>query len=228
VADALGNIQDVNRVASMILHQAVAINHAERGSVLLLDKEAKRFHVAAAYGFSRDNLDSETFDIADTLCGRVLETGKPLIVEDIRNHPDLRAYSKGSYKTGSFITLPLQTVRGENEKRILGVLNLSDKLAAESFKSNDLKLLNALTSQAAVVIANAQVLKELTHSEEELNNTLQELMHTYEDLEKRAVFIDQLNKIALSINATLDLDKLFGKIRSYSRTLTNAEAAVVY
>jgi len=228
VADALGNIQDVNRVASIILHQAVAITHAERGSVLLLDKEAKRFHVAAAYGFSRDNLDSETFDIADTLCGRVLETGKPLIVEDIRNHPDLRAYSKGSYKTGSFITLPLQTVRGENEKRILGVLNLSDKLAAESFKSNDLKLLNALTSQAAVVIANAQVLKELTHSEEELNNTLQELMHTYEDLEKRAVFIDQLNKIALSINATLDLDKLFGKIRSYSRTLTNAEAAVVY
>lgn len=228
VADALGNIQDVNRVASIILHQAVAITHAERGSVLLLDKEAKRFHVAAAYGFSRDNLDSETFAITDTLCGKVLETGKPLIVEDIRNHPDLRAYSKGSYKTGSFITLPLQMVSGENEKRILGVLNLSDKLAAESFKSNDLKLLNALTSQAAVVIANAQVLKELTHSEEELNNTLQELTHTYEDLEKRAVFIDQLNKIALSINATLDLGKLFEKIRTYAKTLTNAEAAVVY
>ncbi len=228
VADALGNIQDVNRVASIILHQAVAITHAERGSVLLLDKEARHFHVAAAFGFSRDKLDSETFDVADTLCGRVLETGKPLIVEDIRNHPDLSAYSKGNYKTGSFITLPLQTMRGEHEKQILGVLNLSDKLAAESFKSNDLKLLSALTSQAAVVIANAQVLKELTHSEEELNNTLKELMQTYEDLEKRAVFIDQLNKIALSINATLDLDKLFGKIRAYAKTLTNAEAAVVY
>jgi len=228
VADALGNIRDVNRVASIILHQAVAITHAERGSVLLLDKETKSFHVAAAYGFSRDNLDSETFAVSDTLCGKVLETGKPLIVEDIQDHPDLCAFSKGSYKTGSFITLPLQTVRGEKEKRILGVLNLSDKLAAESFKSNDLKLLNALTSQASVVIANAQVLKELTHSEEELNKTLQELMHTYEDLEKRAVFIDQLNKIALSINATLDLEKLFAKIRDYAKTLTNAEAAVVY
>jgi len=228
VADALGNIRDVNRVASIILHQAVAITHAERGSVLLLDKEAKRFHVAAAYGFSRDNLDSETFDVADTLCSRVLESGKPLIVEDIRKHPDLCAFSKGSYKTGSFISLPLQTVRGEEEKRILGVLNLSDKRAAESFKSNDLKLLTALTSQAAVVIANAQVLKELTHSEEELNKTLRELMHTYEDLEKRAVFIDQLNKIALSINATLDLERLFAKIRDYAKTLTNAEAAVVY
>ncbi|NOY52824.1 MAG: GAF domain-containing protein [Deltaproteobacteria bacterium] len=228
VADALGNIQDVNRVASIILHQAVAITHAERGSVLLLDKEAKYFHVAAAYGFSRDNLDSETFDVADTLCSKVIESGKPLIVEDIRSHPELSAFSKGNYKTGSFISLPLQTVRGEHEKRILGVLNLSDKLAAESFKSNDLKLLNALTSQAAVVIANAQVLKELTHSEEKLNKTLQELMQTYEDLEKRAVFIDQLNKIALSINATLDLEKLFAKIRDYAKTLTNAEAAVVY
>ncbi len=228
LSEALGDIYDIERVSSIILDQAAAITHAERGSVLLLDEDGKRLQVVASYGFESNELKSLTLDLSDTLCAEILKTGNPLIVQDIKRHPDLAIYSKGVYKTGSFISIPLYTVNDQKAKRLLGVLNLSDKAAEESFKSNDLKLINSMTAQASMVIANAQSMKKLRQSEEELKITLHELMSTYENLEKRAVVIDQINKISLAINATLDLNKLFEKICLYAKNMTNAEDATVY
>jgi len=228
LSEALGDIYDIKRVSSIILDQAVAITHAERGSVLLLDEDGKHLQAEASYGFVSDELQSLTLDLADTLCAEILKTGSPLIVHDIKRHPDLAIYSKGVYKTGSFISIPLYTINDQKEKRLLGVLNLSDKATEECFKSNDLKLISAMTAQASVSIANAQSMKKLRKSEEELKITLHELMSTYENLEKRAVIIDQINKISLAINATLDLDKLFEKICLYAKNMTNAEDAAVY
>ncbi len=231
VSDALGNIQDVNRAASIILHQAVSITHAERGSVLLLNEDSNTFRVAASHGFASQELremQSIPVDLSETLCSEIIKTGKPLMVQDIKSRPDLAVYSKGIYKTGSFISIPLYSAGDLKERKIIGVLNVSDKATSESFKSNDLKLLNALTSQASVAIANALTLNQLKHSQEELEKTLQELMTTYENLEKRALIIDQINKISLAINATLELDTLFEKICNYAKNLTGAEDATVY
>ncbi len=228
VADALGSIQDVQRVATIILRQAALVTRAERGSVLLLDRNQKRLRMAAAYGFSQDRFPSISVALSDTLCSEVVRTGEPLLVDDIRTRPDLAAFSKGEYRTRSFIAFPLQTVSDHGERQLLGVLNLSEKVSEAPFKSNDLKLLTALTSQAAVAISNARMLEELKESKQELNQTLSELVSTYADLDKRSVFIEQVNKIALSINATLDLNKLVAKICLYAKSLTGAEEALVY
>ncbi len=228
VADALGNIQDVERVATIILRQAALVTRAERGSVLLFDRTRKCLRMAAVHGVSRDEFPSISLELSDTLCAEVLRTGEPLLVEDIRTRPDLRAFSKGEYRTGSFIAFPLQTASDDGERQLLGVLNLSDKAGEATFKSNDLKLLSALAAQAAVAISNARMLEELRQSKQELNQTLTELVSTYENLEKRSVIIEQINKIALSINATLDLNKLVEKICLYAKSLTAAEEAVVY
>ncbi len=228
VSDALGQIEDVNRVASIILNQAVSITHAERGSVLLLDQSEKHLVVAASHGFDEEPPPSFSLDISDTLCAETLRTGRPIIVENIKDRPDLAVYSKGAYKTGSFIAVPLRKTGDKKDKRFLGVLNLSDKVSSASFKSNDLKLLSALAAQASVAIANAQTLQKLKESKAKVKKTLHELMITYENLEKRAVVIDQINKISLAINATLDLDQLFEKISLYAKKITNAEEAAVY
>ncbi len=228
VADALGNIQDVQRVSAIILRQAAIVTRAERGSVLLFDRQRKRLHIVAAHGVSTDAFHSVSLELSDTLCTEVLRAGEPLLVEDIRQRPDLAAFSKGEYRTGSFISFPLQTLGDHGERQLLGVLNLSDKVSETTFKSNDLKLLTALTSQAAIAIANAQMLEELKQSKHELNRMLDELVSTYENLEKRSVIIEQINKIALSINATLDLNKLVEKICLYAKSLTSAEEALVY
>ncbi|MEK6777168.1 MAG: HD domain-containing phosphohydrolase [bacterium] len=228
LSEALGDIYDIERVSSIILGQAVNITHAERGSVLLLDENGTHLQVAASYGFASSELKSLTLNISDTICAEILKTGKPLIVQDIKSRPDLAIFSKGVYRTGSFISIPLYTLNDQKEKRLLGILNLSDKATAECFKSNDLKLIVAMTAQASVTIANAQSMKRLRSSKDELKKTLDELMSTYDNLEKRAVVIDQINKISLAINATLDLDKLFEKICLYAKSMTNAEDAIVY
>jgi putative nucleotidyltransferase with HDIG domain len=228
VSDALGNIQDINRVSSIILTQAVAITHAQRGSVLLLSKDGESLRVAATCGFDSNAQGVTTIDLCDTICAEVMRTGKPLMIEDISTRPDLAAYTKGTYDTGSFISIPLQVVKDDKVKQFLGVLNLSDKLTAECFRSNEIKLLNALTSQASIAIANAQALEDLRQSQQEQEEILNELIGTYENLEKRAVIIEQINKIALSINATHDLGKIFGKICLYAQNLTQAGDVLVF
>ena len=228
VSDALGSAQDMQRVTSIILDQAVAITQARRGSLLILNKEGTTLDVLASFGFDNEALAQRAVDLDDTICAEVMKTGKPLLVEDIKDRPDLSSFSKGNYQTGSFISLPLQVVRDDGEKEILGVLNLSDKLTSRCFKSNDARLLNALCAQASIAIANARILDDLRRSKEAQKKTLNELMGTYENLEKRAVIIEQVNKIAISINATLDLEKTFEKICLYAKNLTKAGDALVY
>ncbi|MDX1764261.1 MAG: GAF domain-containing protein, partial [bacterium] len=218
----------MQRVTSIILDQAVLITQARRGSVLLLNKDGKTLDVTAFFGFDSEAEAQVVVDLSDTLCAEVIKTGEPLMVEDIKDHPELSVFSKGNYQTGSFISLPLQVVRDDGEKQILGVLNLSDKLTNHNFKSNDVRLLNALCTQASIAIANARILDDLRSAKEAQKKMLNELMGIYENLEKRAVIIEQVNKIALSINATLDLEKTFEKICLYAKNLTRAGDALLF
>lgn len=228
VSDALRNVEDMRRVTAIILDQAVSLTQARRGSVLLLNKDGRTLEVVASVGFDSQARAERTVDLADTICAEVVNTGKPLVVADIKDRPDLAAYSKGNYLTGSFISLPLQLVGDDGKRQVLGALNLSDKLTSGCFRSNDVRLLNALSAQASSAIANARMLDDLKRSKEAQKKTLNELMGTYENLEKRAVIIEQVNKIALSINATLSLEKIFEKICLYAKNLTKAGDALVF
>jgi diguanylate cyclase (GGDEF)-like protein len=80
-----------------------------------------------------------------------MNTGKPLIVRDLRSSGRRPAPPERSYKTDSFISYPI-IIGG----RKVGVLNVTDKTGGRQFSEIDLSLLEIIGPQMAVALERAE------------------------------------------------------------------------
>ncbi|MBI3162092.1 MAG: GGDEF domain-containing protein [Chloroflexi bacterium] len=95
----------------------------------------------------------------DGLTFSVVNSGAPIIVEDMAKHPLYK--NTPEYWTGSIIGIPLKI-----KDSIVGVMNLSRSITG-SFTRSELRLIGLLADQAAVAISNASLYKMVS----ELANT---------------------------------------------------------
>ena len=80
------------------------------------------------------------------------ERGTALIVHDIEGDERFRKKNRPRYRTKSFISIPLKI-----ENRVVGVLNIADKVTGEVFNPDDLALLQTFAAYASVAIERTQL-----------------------------------------------------------------------
>ncbi len=114
------------------------------------------------------------------LCGRVLETGQPLIVDDY-HHWEGRVSGWEDHPFQAVMGMPIRW--GEE---FLGVLEIS-RPPPRTFSQADAELLRLLANQAAIAIRNARL---------------------YEQAQRRAERLAVVNHIARAVSAVLHLDDL--------------------
>ena len=118
---------------------------AERGSLLFFDEDTQNFVVKAATGNRAGFIRSETETLGKKVAHNVFQSGKALLVPDIKETPITPAPVEWKYKTDSFISYPI-TISGQK----IGVLNVTDKTSGEIYDDFDLELLNSIAPQLAV------------------------------------------------------------------------------
>jgi diguanylate cyclase (GGDEF)-like protein len=89
--------------------------------------------------------------VGEGVSGKVIDTGKPLVVTDVRLEGLTPASPMRKYKTNSFISYPI-TIGG----RKVGVLNITDKSGGRSFDEVDLSLLEIVGPQVALALERAE------------------------------------------------------------------------
>jgi diguanylate cyclase (GGDEF)-like protein len=136
---------------------------SERASLLLRDEQAEGFLTKAAVG-ARINLFAEP-NVGERVSKLVLEDGSPVVVEDIKRIGIRSAPASWRYKTNSFLSYPITI-----GKRMIGVMNFTDKITGEAFDERDLQLLEAIAPQIAVAI-DRTVLKDKAGEFEQLSVT---------------------------------------------------------
>jgi len=124
---------------------------SERASLLLLDDESNELILKAASGLATDPSLVGPISVGEGVSGEVINTGKPLIVTDVRSSGRKPAPPERSYKTESFISYPI-TIGG----RKVGVLNVTDKSSGQPFNEIDLTLLDMIGPQMAVALERAE------------------------------------------------------------------------
>jgi len=129
-----------------ILAESTELIGAEQGSVMELDDSTTSLVVKAAKGAKKKMLENLSINVRDSLVGSIVEKGSPIFVTDIEKEMPSRKNRPG-YKTRSFISIPLKM-----ESRVIGVLNISDKLSGEVFSGEDLKILSFFANYASIVI----------------------------------------------------------------------------
>ena len=138
---------------------------AERSSILLFDEKSNSLSAKSATGTRADIIKRETENLGEKIAQKVLQTGKPLIIRDIRETEISAAPDEWNYKSNSFISCPIVIGR-----RKIGVLNITDRADGENFSELDLEILNAIMPQLAVLIDRA-LLKHKAGEFEQLSVT---------------------------------------------------------
>lgn len=171
ISESMGTTDfDVDRFYEKIVELASTITGAERTSLMILDREANELRIKAAKGLSRRIVGSARVPLGSGVAGRVVTSGKPLLVKDSR----FSSFQTGrkTYRTESYISIPL-TIKGET----FGVLNVTDKFDGSHFDEDEALLLLTLVKRASLNIENSLLYETLYNS---LVDTLQCLVTTLE------------------------------------------------
>ncbi|MCI0329445.1 MAG: GAF domain-containing protein [candidate division Zixibacteria bacterium] len=152
---SLSASQKLDGLLQRIVTLAAGVLGARVGSIMLLDPEGKFLSIRAALGLSSEIIETTRLELGASIAGRAAQSGLPILVKDLETDPRFARASLQKYETKSLLSVPLKL--GE---KVLGVLNLADKQDASSFTEEDLNLLSAFASLAALALSDAQNYQE--------------------------------------------------------------------
>ena len=141
-----------------IVEAAARIFGAAAASILLVNEEEQVLEFKVAYSPSDSGLIGTKFPLDKGIAGYVVMTGQPIatsnVNQDARFDQDF-AKSTG-YVPNSILATPL--VSGD---RIIGVMEVLDKIDASSFGMQDMELMGMFAQQAALAIDQSQQISNI-------------------------------------------------------------------
>lgn len=146
VYKSIAPLLDKEEIYDALLLSCMDIVGAERGSLMLLDNKNNVLSIKASRGLDRDILDNVSIHLGEGIAGGVAAKGEPVMVEDIE-HEVLEHRNMPWYKTKSFISMPLRL-----DNRVIGVINISDKLTGDAFSKEDLLLIKSIANYASIAL----------------------------------------------------------------------------
>jgi signal transduction histidine kinase len=167
ITEITAHVPDITELLRLVLRKSMASTHARIGSIALVREDGGGLDLVAFEGWVPESLGPVAQ--ADTLCGQVIETGRPLLVEDIEKCPlTMRPNNWSRYSTKSFLIMPLKT-----KTATIGVLSLSDKATGGTFHGQDQQFLAVLLGQMGYAVENARLLKQARDAASNLSRTVQ-------------------------------------------------------
>ncbi len=157
INQALASVLSLDEVLSVIIGKAVQIFKAQISSLLLLDEEKKNLTIRIAEGLSKEVVEKTSLKVGERISGWVVQHGEAILVEDIEEDKRFRLRHREKYYTKSLISAPIKA-----KGKVLGVINVNNKITKELFTLSELNLLKTLAFQAGIAIENARLYQELS------------------------------------------------------------------
>jgi adenylate cyclase len=195
---ALDSLDEI--LASLVTLTAVALR-AERATLFLDDATTNEL-------YSRSMTDHGPREIRmlndKGIAGKVFQTGRGLVVNDAYEHPDFNPEidETTGYETRQILCAPIRTGRGE----LIGVAQVLNRLDGR-FDDDDLQLLEAMTTQAALA---------LTSSQRDERSRAQAA--------KEMEFVD----LVADITSEIDLDALLLRVMTEATVMLDAERSTLF
>jgi signal transduction histidine kinase len=156
----------LEEVLRRVVAHACRLMGARVSSLLLIDREEGTLRPAATHGASDAYLAQPDREVATSLTGEVIKTGRPLYIPDVREETryslSLLARREGLC---ALLSVPLRSKAG-----VIGVLNVYTG-EPRCFDENDIRLLTLLASQSATAIENATLHRDEMEARERLRQS---------------------------------------------------------
>lgn len=192
-----------------IVQAAAKIFGAAAGSILLVNEEAEALEFRVAFGPADRDLVGTTFPYDQGIAGYVFMTGMPIatsnVKEDRRFNQDF-AKSTG-YVPNSILATPLIT----SDDRVIGVMEVLDKIDAKSFDMHDMELMGLFAQQASMAIEQSQQIDQVQDAMVRALKRLAKADRAHPSVELQAVLDQSMAKRA-EMTDLLELADLFNQI----------------
>ncbi|MBN1177665.1 MAG: GAF domain-containing protein [Anaerolineae bacterium] len=207
VSAAIISTLDHEQILNTIVASVLDLVHCQRSVIFVRDPEEDVLRLAASHGMSEEYVaSSQVLEMEAHGRAHAAATGAALIVEDVQSHPEVLSYAPMAEAEGfrAFADLPLTV--GD---RVVGMLSA---IFARPHRFTELErdILAALADQAALAIENASLYARV---DEELN--------------RRAVALTGLQRIARELSTTFDQDHILRLVLEEAILLSAAARAAI-
>ncbi|GAB4417130.1 MAG: hypothetical protein Kow002_03400 [Anaerolineales bacterium] len=190
-----------------ILENAVSILNCEAGSLFLVDEQTGDLVFNVTVGPVAEDLIGQRIPAGSGIVGRAAETRAP-VVENSAQTSAVR-FSSTDEQTG-FTSKSLLAVPLLFKDRVIGVIEVINRLDGLPFVEDDQTLLSAFAGQAAVAMENARL---YTLTDQELAARVEEL--------------SVLQRIDRELNASLEIDRALRITLEWAMRQSRAEAGLI-
>ena len=142
-----------------IVEAAARIFGAAAASLLLVNEEEESLEFRVAFGPADRDLVGTKFPYDQGIAGYVFMTGQPIATSNVRE--DKRFNQDFAQSTGYVPNSILATPLLSSDDRIIGVMEVLDKIDANSFDMQDMELMGMFAQQAAMAIDQSQMIENI-------------------------------------------------------------------
>ncbi len=162
---------DLNPILQEVAEKITDVFGLDSTRIYLLDHQQGELRVRAASGYNPEGFIQGVFGQRQGIVGKAVETGEPIIFEDVQNDPRYAelSHSKGSRGIGYrfFAAVPIKA-KGKS----LGAIACNGQLARQ-LTEQELRLMTSMADQIGPAIDNINLFEELSEKTTALEETNQ-------------------------------------------------------
>jgi transcriptional regulator with GAF, ATPase, and Fis domain len=179
---------DLDRLIPAALEVALQLSGAQRGFVLLRDRDAAPFEVKYSRNQNGEPIDPAHLDVSETVAREVAATARPVVTVDAANDDRFEdARSVLELRFNAILCVPIQ-----ERERVLGCLYLDHRGGTPTFGGEVPRMITAFADLVALALMSARRVREierertqLTRAKEEIAQLLAEKEDLVTDLASR-------------------------------------------
>jgi len=188
---------EINELFKLSVRVVAEVLSAKIVSIMILDPERKELFIKDAYGLDEEIVRKARVKVGSSIAGKVAESGKPLLIENVEEVGVTGGKSKPQYETKSLISVPIMI-----GSTILGVINANNKTSGKSFNEDDLALLKSLGMRISKVIERMRMSQDFHAFLRETIHSFRALLEIFEKDKSgvRRKVVDWSVKVAKKLN----------------------------
>ncbi|HDY88921.1 MAG TPA: hypothetical protein ENH82_12515 [bacterium] len=165
-------ISDFNELLEIVLEKLMYTTDSSSGMMLSISDDGDKMKVEAARGIDKGLIPEKEIDIDSAIADRVLKENNFLVCDDPAHEPIFNKQFEGIF-TGEPIIVKAIKARSKN----IAVLILSRGKDGSTYKDSDMDYILTALGQIAFAVDNAQLIRELKNSYDELKEMQQKLVN---------------------------------------------------